>query len=166
MQDTIQSKRQELWTRMYNLLDLNPGGPAPGGRGRVSLVVHPTVQAETLLTVGHIRNAAVTQIVGTVTYFNVPDDEYWLFLGYQIDRAAGDRDATDLQIRAPDNLGTLRSMIVDQFAAASTRRHMFQVPIPLYAGWEVRLNASGGTTDGNYGMTIIFEVRNGWLQAS
>jgi len=163
LEDTIQSKRQELWTRMYNLLDLNPASPARGGRGRVSMIVQPTVSSEQLLTTGHIRTVSALAIVGLTTYLNVPDDEYWTLIGYQADRSAGDRDITDLQIRGPD-LGSLQSMIVDVFAAASSRRFMFPVPIPLYAGWEIRLNASGGTTDGNYQLTAMFERRSGWLQ--
>ncbi len=161
-QDSIQSKRQELWTRMYSLLDLNPGTPAPGGRGRVGMMIQPVVGAEKLLTVGHIRTVTVAQVVGAVTYLNVPDDEYWVMYGYQADQQGGDRNITDLQIRGPD-LGTLVSMILDTFTAASTRRFMFQVPVPLYAGWEVRLNASGGTTDGDYSLTTLIEIRRGWL---
>jgi len=162
LEDSIQSKRQEVWTRLYELLELNPGSPSPGGRGRVLMAVRPIISVETLLTAGHIRQATVDQVVGAVTYLNVPEDEYWILIGYQADRAAGDRDITDMQIRGPD-LGSLRSMIVDSFTAASSRRHMFQVPIPLYAGWEIRLNASGGATDGDYQLTALIEIRRAWL---
>ncbi|MCH9010771.1 MAG: hypothetical protein IIC21_09115 [Chloroflexi bacterium] len=157
LEESIQSKRQEVWTRLYDMLDLNPGAPAPGGRGRVAMMIRPVISVDALLTIPTIRRETKEQTTSTITYFVVPVDERWLLHGYQATVQGGDRDIIGMVLRTPANLD-LQSIFVDEFAAASSRRHMFQAPIPVGAEWSVRLDGDGGTTDGDWQLLLYMSV--------
>ena len=161
-QDSIQSKRQEVWTRMYEVLDLNPGSPAPGGRGRVAMTIIPVVSVDALLVTPDIRSATVEQNVGTVTYHTVPDNEKWLVFNVGATRFGGDRDVVACNFKEPENVGGNAINVFVQ-AAAGSMFHMFQVPILLQSGWEMRLRAEGGTTDGNYTFNSLVYKSPSWL---
>lgn len=161
-EESIQSKRQELWTRMYGLLDLNPGAVKRGGRGRVLMAIRPTIAAEGLLLVPDIQSATVSLSVAAVAYHTVPEDEKWLLLGFEASRGAGDRDVTQVNLLEPGNLGG-NSIGVFEQAAAGAVFHMLQYPIYAYAGWVIRLIGSGGTTNGDWTLNVLTYVSPSWL---
>ena len=157
MEDSIQSKAQEVWTRLYDRLDLNPGKPAPGGRGRVAMMIRPVISVDALLEEAAIRTETKTQTTSVVTYHVVPEDEKWWLYGYQASVAGGDRDVITMVLRTSSALGSL-SMVVDNFAATSVRFRMFEQRIPIPAGWSLRLDGDGGTTNGDWTMVVYIAV--------
>ena len=161
-EDSIQSKRQEIWTRLYGLLDLNPGLPAPGGRGRVLMAVRPVVSVEDVLFTPDIRNEVKTQTSALVVYHTVPDDERWLVLGIEASRTGGDRDVTAVNLFEPSNVGGNSMSLVVQ-AAASSIFKIFEHPIFAYPGWRLRLVGSGGTTNGDWSFNVFTYVSPSWL---
>lgn len=161
-EESIQSKRQEIWTRMYQTLDLNPGSPVRGGRGRVLMAIRPSVSVDRLLTEPTIRAATVTLTASTVIFFTVPDDETWILHAYQADRGGGDRDITGMILGAPQRLGG-GVIFVHEIAAASSERFTFGHGIPVHAGWTVRLAGTGGTTNGDWTLNLFMEVSTSWL---
>lgn len=154
---SIQSKRYELWTRMYGLLELNPGAVQEAGRARVLMAVRPTVSVEGLLSEPQILQAVVTQVVGAVNYHTVPDDEQWLLYGVNAVLSAGDRDVGEINLLEPSNLGANSFPLFKQSAGASAFK-MFERPIPIYPTWTLRLIGEGGATDGNWTMQLLVEI--------
>lgn len=159
---SIQSKRHEVWSRLYELLDLNPGAVQPGGRGRVLMAIRPVVDVKALLASMDIQTSQASLIGAGTTYYTVPDQEEWMLYGYRAVLNAGDRDIAELNLLEPANTGG-SSMPIDSFAAASSRDHMFSEPLLLRAGWVLRMFATGGTTDGNWTLNILTSISPSWL---
>ena len=157
MEESIQSKRQEIWTRLYDRLDLNPGAPVSGGRGRVAMMIRPVISVDALLETAEIRTETESQVVGTVTYHVVPEDEKWWLYGYQASVQAGNRDVSAIVLRSPSALGAL-SMVVDFFTPAANRFLMLPQRLPVPAGWSIRMTGEGGSTNGNWTMVIYIAV--------
>lgn len=147
---------------MYGLLDLNPGGPVRGGRGRVSMVVQPTVSVDELLKTLDIRTFTASVVVGVTSFFTIPDDEQWELLVISGARAAGDRDVGTVDLLEPANLGAAAIAVVQQAAGSSVFR-VFEKPMPLQPGWALRLVGEGGTTDGNWSVGILVHRKPSWL---
>jgi len=162
LEPSIQSKRFQVWSRLYELLDLNPGGVQPGGRGRVLMAIRPVVDVRELLQEDNILTATVASAVAGANYHSVPDEEEWLLYGYQAVRLAGDRDISELNLLEPGNVGG-NSIPIDSFTAASGRTHMFQTPLRLRSGWTLRLFAEGGTTDGDWTVVLLTRVSPAFL---
>lgn len=155
-EESIQSKRQEVWTRMYTLLDLNPGGVRIGGRGRVLMAVRPVISVDELLRETDVQQVSSSVGVGVTVFFTVPDGEQWYWLGYSLDRTSGDRDNVSVSlVESPADGGT--SFFPEMYTGVAERRSMFARPIRLKQGWVVRANFEGGTTDGNWIMKLLIE---------
>lgn len=153
----IQSKRHEVWTRLFGLLALNPGGVQPGGRGGVLMAVRPVVNVEGLLSEPQVLQAVVSLSVAAVVFHQVPEDEQWLLYGVNGAVSAGDRDVVEVNLLEPGNLGGNSFPLLPQAAAASYFK-MFETPIPIYPTWSIRLIGSGGTTDGNWTSQLLVEI--------
>jgi len=157
VEEAIQSKKQEVWTRLYSKLELNPGAPAPGGRGRVLMAIRPTISVDDLLEIPSIKNATVELTATAVTFFTVPDDEQWIFYAYDAGLAAGDRDlrAVNLVATAEDGGGAIS---IDAFAAVAIRQIVLAQPIRMRQGWTIDLVGTGGSTNGNWTCNIYVKV--------
>jgi len=153
----IESDRHEVWTKLYSKLDLNPGSPLVGGRARVLMAIRPTIDVDSLLRKPDLQRATVEQNASTISYFTVDDGEEWYFIGYSIVRAAGDRNVIKVSLAESGEDGG-SSMTIDEFAAISTRTFMFPRPLRLRQAWQIRLQGTGGTTNGDWTMNIFIEV--------
>lgn len=155
-QDSIQSKRIEVWTRMYGILDLNPGAVQRGGRGRVLMAIRPVISVDELLREPSVEQVTALATVGVSPFFTVPDGEQWYWHGYNLDLVGGDRDLINVSfVEAPEDGGT--SFFPEKFAGVAERVSMFSRPIRLKQGWTVRATFEGGTTDGNWIMKLLVD---------
>ena len=156
LEESIQSKRQEIWWQLYGKLDLNPGAVVGGGRGRVLMAIRPTISVDDLLRTPTIKRAVEQLVVGSVVFCTVPDGERWRLLVYQAVVGGGDRDITFLKVSNGE--AAPLTVTLDEYAATASRQFYFPQSLWILPGWELALQGSGGTTDGNWTMNIYVEV--------
>ena len=156
VEESIQSKRQEIWWRLYSKLNLNPGDPVGGGRGRVLMAIRPTISVDEMLRTPTIVRAVVEIDVGGTVMFIVPDGQRWHLKAYYAAVSTGDRDISQLYIN--DTSSPVINVALDLFAAAAIRQHTFPQGFWLLPGWKVAILGEGGTTDGNWTLSLMLEV--------
>lgn len=154
--DSIQSKRQEIWWKLYAKLNLNPGRALGGGRARVLMAIRPTISVDEMLRTPAIKRAVEDVGVGGNDMFTVPDGERWKLVGYYAAVSTGDRDVSQLFIKNIES--PVINVAMDLFAAAAIRQHVFPVSFWLLPGWRISLLGEGGTTDGDWTLAIYVEV--------
>jgi len=151
---TQPSKLFDLWRRLYDRFAIEPRPALGGDEGpSISTLIQPVTDADALLRDPELQTSRVLQTTSAVIYYTVPADERWHWFGYHALRAAGDRDITSIDIA-----DLAISMRIEVFAAVGERASFFAKELRLESGWTIRLDGSGGTTDGNWDLDVYLEV--------
>jgi len=140
-------RRFLAWTRLYNLLEIEPG-QAPLAAPELLRSVAPTIDfAKLLLEIGLIGVDFVPSGTGDLSIFTVPAGErLWIHNLYYI-RASGDRTVDAIRLQDDQ---VARTQTVEFFTADSEHTWEPRTPFPIDEGDQILVTIVGGGTDGTF----------------
>ena len=150
----IPSKRFAVWSRLYERYRLEPF-PAGGGTV-VSKTIIPITDADALLKVPKLQRATKVITSAEVSVFTVPAGERWEIYTWDWIQTTGDRVLNRASLISPDGVNG----VIFRDAGATSITERLPQPLPLDEGWQLVARTGGGTTDGDWDVTLLTTVED------
>jgi hypothetical protein len=136
----------------FGLEDTTPGETEPAS---VSKIIIPVTDVDKVARDADVYTTGSVSLTGTgaQTLFTMTADEEWTILAYDIGRVSGDRTVDTVYLRDPDN----HPCVIRGQTASAVAREVVNNGMRITRGWVIRINLTGGSTDGDWTLAMVVE---------